>query len=105
MKNLVQQLKALEPKMVCELNLGENSVFEIDDLQTPKTEEGKLIYEELKKQFNSRKRVYIGITPSKKKYSKDGRKYVEGGYHDKTGYRYTIDSLMIEDENNFYFAD
>jgi hypothetical protein len=50
MKNLVQQLKALEPKMVCELNLGEISVFEIDDLQTPKTEEGKLIYEELKKQ-------------------------------------------------------
>lgn len=105
MKNLAKELRKLEPEMVCELDLGATSVFEIDDSKTPKTEEGKLIYDELKNQFNSRKRVYCGIIPSKKLYSKEGRKYIEGGYHEITGYRYTVDSLMIEDENNFYFVD
>jgi len=105
MKNLAQQLKNLEPEMVCELDLGEKSVFEIDDSQKPKTNEGRLIFEELKKQASSRKRIYVGIIPPEKEYKKEGRKYLAGGYHDVSGYRYTVDSMLIEDSNNFFFVD
>lgn len=106
-KALIEQLQALEPALVTELELDdENNFFEIRESDEFQTELGRKIYNELLNQFNSRKRVYESSEPALRDaiIELPDRKYIDGSYYHNGTRIYTVDELMLDDTNNFSFV-